>query len=313
MCYNDSDKRMDEYKRNNELEEYISEISLYLKDVEFKLLERQIKVYPMIFVMGALRSGSTLMTQWLADTGEFAYPSNMLSRFFNAPIFGSKIQRLLTDPRFNFRDETADFKKTASFESMNGKTKGILEPHEFWYFWRRFLPENIWDYSDEELLNYVDVTTMTKEMWGIAQEFDKPLALKGMICNYNIGFLSQIFPKVIFIWVKRDLDRNTKSAMEARKRQYGTYNHWYSFRIPEYEELIKIDNPEIQVKEQINCINRAIKRGFDNLDDVKKICVDYEKFCDNPSGLYFELYDKLKAQDYIIDEKYKGKEKFIAR
>ena len=51
-----------------------------------------------VFVVGALRSGTTLFTQWLATTGLTAYPTNLLSRFYGAPLVGAKIQQLLTDP-----------------------------------------------------------------------------------------------------------------------------------------------------------------------------------------------------------------------
>lgn len=313
MNPNDVDRRVEEYKRNNDLDCYMSAMNLYLKDGEMKALEEVKKEYPVIFVMGAMRSGSTLMMQWLADTGEFAYPSNMLSRFYGTPIIGSKIQRLLTDSKYNFRNEITDFNMEISYESANGKTRGALEPNEFWYFWRRFLPEDLWNYSDAELLNYVDIETMRKEIWGIAEEFDKPFALKGMICNYNISFLNQIFPKAIFVWIKRDLERNVRSVMEARKRQYGTYNQWYSFRIPEYEELIKIDDIEEQVRLQIHYINRAIEDGFKDVEDAKIIKVNYEEFCRKPSDLYFLIYDKLKIQGYLISNKYNGKMEFKAR
>jgi len=42
--------------------------------------------------VGALRSGTTLFMQWLANTGVFSYPTNILSQFFGAPVIGAKIQ-----------------------------------------------------------------------------------------------------------------------------------------------------------------------------------------------------------------------------
>ena len=37
-----------------------------------------------VLVVGGPRSGSTVMMQWLASSGVFAYPSNLLSRFYRA-------------------------------------------------------------------------------------------------------------------------------------------------------------------------------------------------------------------------------------
>ncbi len=313
MHPNDLEKRAGEYRRNEELEKYLNDINSCMKEAELKLLNEEIKEYPIVFIMGSFRSGTTLLEQWLASTGEFAYPSNMLSRFYGAPIIGSKIVRLLTEEKFNFRNELMGFGGESSYESSNGKTKGALEPNEFWYFWRRFLPEDIWNYNDEQLMKYVDTGVMAKEMWGIAREFDKPLALKGLICNYNIGFLNSIFPKALFIWIKRDLEKTVQSALRARERQYGTRRQWYSFRIPEYEELIKINNMEEQVRGQINCINHAVGNGLEKVGEEKKICINYEDFCLSPADLYFEIYEKLKKQGYAIDKQYIGIREFTAR
>lgn len=313
MHFDDLDKRMDEYKRNEELEKYLYEINLCLKDSEIKLINEKTKEYPIVFIMGSLRSGTTLLEQWLASTGEFAYPSNLLSRFYGVPIIGSKIVRLLTETKYNFRNEIMDFKGESTYESSNGKTQGALEPNEFWYFWRRFLPEDIWNYNDEQLMKYVDINTMTKEMWGIAREFDKPLALKGLICNYNIGFLNSIFSKALFIWIRRDLEKTVQSVLKARERQYGTSKQWYSFRIPEYEDLMMIDDMEEQVRGQINCINNAVKKGLEKVKDEKKICINYEDFCRSPEKLYFEIHEKLRGQGYSINKRYFGKREFTIR
>lgn len=137
--------RVEKFKRNNSLEEFLKEINNDLWNTEEKLLIKKTPEYPLIFVMGPLRSGSTLMTQWLANLG-FAYPTNLMSRFYKAPIIASKIQMLLTDERYNYRNEIRDFNSGIDFSSENGKTRGALAPNEFWYFWRRFLPFKELDY-----------------------------------------------------------------------------------------------------------------------------------------------------------------------
>lgn len=306
-----SDKiRRSEFRRNIKLEEYLGVVNQDLQVCEKALLKQEIEEYPIIFIMGAMRSGSTIMLQWLASTGEFAYPSNIISRFYGAPIIGSKIQRILTDPLYNFRNEIMDFNLMNSFASVNGKTKGALEPNEFWYFWRRFLPDDLRECTSDDLMERTDAQTMRLELWGISQVFDKPLALKGMICNYHISFLNKIFPKAIFISMRRNIESHTRSVLAARMRQYGTYDQWYSFLIPEYDELMKITEPEIQVRRQIECINHAIDEGLKNVPDNKKVKVDYENFCTNPEGTYREIERKLDEQGYIIGEEYSGKKYF---
>jgi hypothetical protein len=304
-------KRAESFRRNNDLEIFLKEINADLWFTEKKLIEKAKKDYPLIFIIGAFRSGTTLFMQWLANTGKFSYPTNLLSRFYGAPIIGAKIQKLLTDKRYNFRNEILDFKSEINYKSENGKTKGALSPNEFWYFWRRFLPFNDIDYlTNKELFEKVDIQTFKREILGIASVFHKPFALKGAICNYNIKFLDDIFDKAIFIYTKRDPMTNIKSAIEARKRQLGSIYRWYSFKIPEYYDLIKIDDPVKQIAGQIFYINRAISKGLLQVDEIRKVTVQYEDFCDHPEKYYDEIVEKLKCQGCYIKSNYNGPKYF---
>jgi hypothetical protein len=302
-------KRSQNFKRNSSLEEFLTEINNDLWNTEEKLLNIKEPGFPLIFIMGSHRSGTTLMLQWLASLG-FAYPTNIMSRFYRSPIIASKIQRLLTDEEYNYRDEIRDFNSSIDFSSENGKTKGALAPNEFWYFWRRFLPFKELDYlPTEELFEKVDIDTLKSEFAGIVDVFKKPFALKGMILNYNIDFLNKVFEKAIFIYTKRDPLTNIESALKASEQQLGSITEWYSFKIPEYEELKKL-NPYEQVTGQIYYINKAIESGLKNVNKDRKMTVNYEDFCENPKIFFKELKEKLKNQGYDLKSEYNGKNSF---
>src|SRR5699024_10587460 len=107
--------------------------------------------YPVLFIVGNARSGTTLLYQWLASTGLFAYPSNIISRFYNAPYIVALIHKMFIDYD-KFGELSGDRK--LSFNSTLGKTKGPASPHEFWYFWRRFFEfEDIQKLNDQQLAN----------------------------------------------------------------------------------------------------------------------------------------------------------------
>jgi hypothetical protein len=306
----EENRRSEKFKRNNSLELFLTEINNDLWNTEKKLLDKRKPDFPLVFIMGSHRSGSTLMMQWLSRLGSISYPTNLMSRLYKTPIIASKLQLLLTDEKYNYRDELLDFNRSINFSSENGKTKGALSPNEFWYFWRRFLPFNEIDYlPTEELIEKVDIETLRSELVGIVNVFQKPFALKGMILNYNIDFLNKIFEKAIFIYTKRDPLSNIESALKAREKQFGSIDEWYSFKIPEYKELKKLNAYE-QVAGQVHHINEAIENGLKDVSDHKKIVVKYEDFCNNPNFIYDELVSKLKIQDCEIDLKYIGEERF---
>lgn len=306
-----SEPRAPQFRRNSMLEQLLTELNGDLQRSEESLINlnlNQPMKFPLVLIMGPLRSGTTLFTQWLANTGLVAYPTNLLSRFYQASILGAKIQLLLTDPRFNFRDELGEFAQQAEYRSENGKTKGVLAPNEFWYFWRRFLSEpqrDVW--TDDELKRSMDIDTLRAELIGMMDVFQKPFAAKGMLFNYNIPFLDSIFEKVIFVQIKRDPVTNVASVLEARKRQLGSESQWYSFQIPEYQELKDLD-PLTQVCGQVHYINKAVDEGLEAVNADRKLEVQYEDFCSNPAHYYAALTDKLAIKNI----KYDGPTKFQA-
>lgn len=284
---------MVQFRRNDLLEKLLGELNADLQLSERALLQNfqtcKELPYPLILVLGPLRSGTTIFMQWLANTGLVAYPTNLLARFYQAPIIGAKIQLLLTDPRFNFRDELGGLVQQTEYRSENGKTKGVMAPNEFWYFWRSFLADpgrDVW--NDEELRHSMDTRTMLAELAGMMQVFQKPFAAKGMLFNYNIPFLDSIFDKVLFVYVRRDLVTNVASVLEARKRQRGSEASWYSFKIPEYDELKSL-NPVSQATGQVHYINKAIETGLKKVSASRKLVVEYEDFCQSPVSIFEQL------------------------
>ena len=286
--HDQTDKRQPQFARNTRLEALLTELNEMLQPVNAATLSDCEDRHSKLFVHGPLRSGTTLFMQWLAASGLTAYPSNLLSRFYQAPHIGARIQMLLTDPRFRFRDELDDLSAAPGFQSDNGKTRGALAPNEFWYFWRRFLPFADLDYlPDEQLAEVADLGAMARELNALANLFDQPFAMKGMIMNQNIRSLVPLFSKPLFIWIKRDPVFNLQSVLEARQRQYGNMKDWYSFRIREYPQLKDLD-PLHSAAGQICAINRAIENDLQDLPDAQKIIVPYEEFC-RDTRPWFEL------------------------
>lgn len=305
--------RKKEFQKNLELEIFLKEINGDLLYAEQKLLQKSYPSYPIVLVMGALRSGTTLITQWLKGTKEFVCPTNLISRFYQAPIIGAKIQKLLFDPKYNFRNEIVDFSEEIKYSSQNGKTKGPLSPNEFWYFWRRFFPyENLEiDYMpDFELIKIFEKDVFKKELMGMASVFDKPIVMKGMIANYNIGLLDDILDHVIFLHIKRDPSNNIVSALEAKKRQLRKEKEWFSFRIPEMKELQQIEDPIVQMAGQIYYTNHAIEQSLSKINDDRKLEVQYEQFCEEPEKYYHLIRKKMKRQGFTISDKYYGENRF---
>lgn len=307
-------KRTPPFSRNENLESLLRDLNSKLWPAEKQELQKYKKpALPLILIMAPLRSGTTLFMQWLAETGLVAYPTNFLSRFFLAPVLGARIQLMLTDPAYDFRGELHDFVRPVRYSSANGKTSGVLAPNEFWYFWRRFLPDPAREiFTNNELERRFDSKTMLAELAGLMRVLGKPFAAKGMLFNYNIPFLRKILDKVVFIHIQRDLAANAESVLRARKRQYGSRTAWYSFKIPEFDILRKL-SPEEQAVGQVFYANRAIFNGLAKVRQDQKINVRYEDFCADPKRIFGKLTACLRAQGYDSKDVYSGPKRFEVR
>jgi hypothetical protein len=305
--------RTQTFRRNEKLDKLLVELNTLLEPVEARILnDYEMPRYPVVFVVGAPRCGTTLLMQWLATTGRFAYPTNIVSRFYGAPFIGAMIQQILTGPDYNFGDEIRDFDDEISFSSNLGKTKGALAPNEFWYFWRRFIPNEEPRYLDAESLKKVRVEEFVAELAAIEAVFDKPLALKGLILELNIPFLSSILDKALFLFVKRHPFYNIQSLLESRVRYYGDRRAWYSIKPQEWDLLKNLD-PIEQVAGQVYFTNRDIERGLHQIDAARRLVVDYERFCSDPKQTFECILTQFGQQGHNMDWNYTGPVQFHAK
>lgn len=284
------------FKKNINLEDALTDLNTHIEKI---VIDNKTNLNtvdkPIFMIMGAPRSGSTLMLQWLSSLGLFSYPSNLIARFYKNPYIGIRAQQALLeyDPlnQLGFNNTTVDF------TSQLGKTMGALNPSEFWYFWRNHFKLN----GFSEVLNLNDdFSLFLNQLKSFEYLTGKPLALKGMLLFNDIPLLHKISNKIIFINLKRDTFFNAQSLLFAREKYFNDTNKWYSFKPKEYE-LIKHKDPISQVAGQVVFIKNAIEKGLKEIPKSNKLEVDYEDFCLNPIKILNVLKDKCKELNYNLE------------
>lgn len=303
--------RTDEFERLPLQEEVLQEVNDLLGRAEHGVYPPSgaAPELPLVLIVGPLRSGTTLTLQWLAASGAFAYPTNILARFFGAPYLGSRIQQLLTDPRFDYHNELTGRSDAALWTSDVGKTSGMLQPHEFFYFWRRFFPVDQAQQLTEAQLTTSDPTGFAAGWALIEKVFDKPVAAKGILLQYDIGRLAEWLPTAIFLHTRRDPFFNMQSVLSARKRVFGTEEAWFSVRPPEYSWL-KDEDVYTQIAGQVLFTNRSIEKELSLLPLERSLSVEYEAFCKDPGDVWHQLRGCLSAQGFELPGEYEGPKAF---
>lgn len=278
------------YKKNSNLEFLLSELnSLTKRDYE----QENTLNYPTLFIVGTPRSGTTLLTQWLASLNLFCYPSNFVSRFYSNPYIGFLIQEMLYNEEYSYKSELQVISSSTSFKSDVGKTSGPLEPHEFWYFWREHFQFPEIPIEEDEFLKNANFASFKQHIAKVQNYFKKPFFLKSLIMNWYIESFYKNIPNAIFLYIKRDSLDNMQSLLDVRKRYLGDEELWFSFKPKEFTK-ISDKNKYIQVAGQVEFTNKEIEKQLSNIPFENKLEINYKDFCENPQSTYFELKTKMR-------------------
>ena len=270
--------RNSRYRESPDERRALDEMNRLLADVEKKLESQAVATkWPLVFVIGAPRSGTTLTSQILISTGAYAWVTNFIARFWEAPALGAKIAHALgvTDKEFR-----------SSFDSEFGTTRGWLEPHEFGYFWNRFfdLGQPTHKLTEQELAR-VDASGLQRAIERLQAEFDAPLILKNNTwCTFQVSFLARLFPHAVFVACFRDEILLAQSLLLARRERLEDPTEWWSVRPPTYAELRRL--PEIeQVLRQARDIQTELERELRAIAPTRVVRVDYAELCRDPAAL----------------------------
>lgn len=298
--------RSEEFTHNIQLNNLIKELKFFLEPLQEKVNEKYSGTkWPIGIVIGAPRSGTTLLTQWLASLDLFSYPSNLITRFAYAPYIGSLIQKMLLDSDYDFHGDFQDIQSEVNFKSNLGMSKGALAINSFSHFFRKYLNHYDPRYIYSEELDSIDTEGINNGIASIEDAFGKPFISKGMMLQYNIEFFHKKIPNLFFFYIKRDPLMNMQSLLIARKKYFNDYEKWYSARPKEFEKLERMDKYH-QVAGQIYYTNKSIEKELNELEEKNRISIKYEEFCKDPSIFFYEMKKKYKINKYNIDGEYSG-------
>ncbi len=255
--------------------------------------------HPVALIIGPPRSGSTVFLQFLAATGAFAYPTNMLTRFAYAPYVGALIQKMLFDKEYDFQGEFGDIQSGLNYHSDLGKSQGPLATSEFYHFWRCYVPGYFPKPFTRDELGTIDHVELSKALASIESAFEKPFVAKGMLLQFNLQWFFEKMPFVFFIRLTRDPLFVTQSLIESRERYYGCRETWWSTQPKEYDGLRDLDVYH-QIAGQVFYTERAIDEGLKEIPEKNQLHVRYEEFCESPADVFAVLAEKYRVLGYEL-------------
>jgi hypothetical protein len=214
-----------------------------------------------IFLIGAPRTGSTLVFQLLVRQFHVSYISNVMAA---APRLMVRLCRL--SPRF-----------CTGFDgglrnSEFGFVPGLYAPNEAGQIMQQWFGDDPAADSPAQVRGMVAAVTNA----GSA-----PLFLKNQSNTVRLDRIKEIFPDARLLFLRRDLRWTAQSLLLARRKLFGDERQWWSVAPPGYE-AVTYGEPLYQVLWQADQLEQ-IALDACAATPARAAVLDYEELCARPA------------------------------
>jgi len=255
-------------------------------------------IQPPTFIIGAPRSGSTLLFQVMTDAFDVAYLSNRHCQFFGAPALAERTFKPLRN------------KKPSDFTSFHGQTNGPDAPSECGAWWYRFFRREP-AYVTLDDVDERKMIAFRRSLLALTEVTQKPLIFKNLYAGLRLEPISKYVPEALFIIIKREELYNAASILAGRMKALGTYDKWWSVPPPDVNKL-KDKPPHEQVIGQIRSIYQEIERvardGF--IEQDRMLQIEYEHLCQDTAKTLQRIESFWAKHNLIVEHRFPVPEKF---
>ena len=220
--------------------------------------------YKPTFILSLPRVGSTFLQQILLSVAKIGYVSNLIGCFWNKPEIGSSLHS-----KFFFDSYISNF------NSNYGNTNGIFEPHEWGFFWRKWLdiPSNTLYYNPKSKINW---TKLRSKLIVIEKILNKPLFFNTPYVNNYFKEINSNITKCNIIFLFRNPFSICNSILNARNLRYNSLSVFFGAKPKDYLLVKKISNPIEQVIAQVFYIYNDLLYLRSSLKKRSYITIKYE-------------------------------------
>lgn len=243
-----------------------------------------------IFIVGAPRTGSTVLYQYLTNYFDFLYVNNLACKLSPHLLFAFSLSQLIYGN-----------KPHGSFGSNFGATKGGNSPSECGAFWYQWLPR------DRHFIDFADITPevvaqVRSAIANPSKVFDKPFLFKNLNAGQRIRLITKSLPNARFVFVKRDPFFTVQSIVSAKQKLGMDLGSFWSIMPSNYDELAKLPWHK-QIVGQVYSLERQIHHDLDEFSAPEKhITLTFEELTANRINSQLRAWlphPKAKCDDSI--------------
>ncbi|MDH3605862.1 MAG: sulfotransferase [Acidimicrobiia bacterium] len=239
---------------------------------------------PIVLIVGAPRSGSTLLYQVLAAHLPVSYPSNLTDLFSRAPITATarlgRFARRKLDYRFHY-----------------GNTASLGAPSAGFSLWNRWLGADRYRVPSEMAPGVAADMRAFFAAWETA--FEGPFLCKNNRNTAGIGVLATELPNAKFIVIRRDPLFVAQSLLEAREHVQGDRAvGWGLGASPHPSEGDHL----AEVADQVFGIESLVQEAIAHLDPARVLELGYAELCADPTQIVARVAGWLDLAPKDLDE-----------
>ena len=240
-----------------------------------------------IFIVGAPRTGSTLLFELLISTYRTSYITNLSALLYKSPVHATKLIKSL------------GLVHTFSGTSKYGYIQGLSAPSEAGVLFNHWFGNDESVKQDKHNLLPAHVVRMTVDSMCCLMK--GPFIVKNLNNSMRLERINQIFPNAIYIYIKRDVIYTAQSIILARRKLFRNDEGWFSVKPQNYETLLELD-PFEQVIYQIMSIENYIKQVLDEQQIKNVIEIWYEDMCLDWCGALNKIADLCDKYGISLQE-----------
>lgn len=236
---------------------------------------------PLVFIVGAPRSGTTLIYQALAHYLDVTYPSNLTAMFPKSPLTTARLQRLIPT------------RQRPDFKNFYGQTTRLQGPNDAFHLWNRWLGDD--RYLPGQVMTSKTASNMRQFFDTWSATYQRPFLNKNNRNAFAIERLARELPNARFVVVRRNPLFVAQSLIIARQKVQGDKaTGWglqsYSTEDPS-DPLAYVED----VCRQIVSIDEEMNRQIETVSECRVVEITYEGFCESPADATRRIVNAFKG------------------
>jgi hypothetical protein len=260
-------------------------ISLWEKKKLEELSKSKPKHSP-IFIIGAPRTGSTILYQSLTNYFNVSYIDNLSCLFHRNLFFGMYLSNKL------YKNKPHNCFKSIHGNTM--KTGGLHAPSECGQFWYRWLPR------DHHFIDYDEITDdmvegIRENIFAILNYYNRPFVFKNLNAGQRLRLIHKVYPESKFIWIKRNKVDTISSILKVREKLNIPTNEWWSIKPQNYKDLLK-ENRIDMVTQGVYYLEKQIHTDLKLFNKEQYSIITYEDLGELLSSNFSSLKNFLDCQ-----------------